>query len=107
MIDELLNGDAFREFQKATNMVAVVVSRNQVIDLFEAGIPDSGHDAIRVAHRRRPRIPRIDENRLPRGRNIKLGIAPLDIHHIDVQRLRRPILRNGRRSQKDDGQQEH
>ena len=88
-------------------MVAMVVSRNQVIDLFEAGISDGGHDAIRVAHRRRASIPRIDENRFAGGRNIKLGVASLHIDHVDVQRLCNSSLAHEQRRRKGEHQHRH
>src|SRR5256885_4266004 len=49
MIDELLNGNAFRELEEAANVIAMIVSCNQVIDLLEAGLSDRRHDAIGVA----------------------------------------------------------
>jgi hypothetical protein len=51
MVDELLNGDACRQLRKASDMITMVVSRDQVIDPREAGIFDRGHDAIGVTSR--------------------------------------------------------
>src|SRR5437867_12141927 len=64
MIDELLNGNAFGELEKAANVIAVIVSRTQMIDLLEAGLSDRPHDAIGVADCGRARITCVDENRL-------------------------------------------
>ena len=67
MIDKVPDGDAFREIGNATEMIAVVVGNNQVIDLPEAGVVDGSDDALGVpalACEIAARVSRIDEQRL-------------------------------------------
>src|SRR5262245_50113175 len=68
MIDELTDGNPAGQFGHAAEVIEVPVSGDQVVDLREAGIIYSFHDASGVASRR-AKISGIDKNRLPRWRN--------------------------------------
>ena len=63
MVDELSDRDARRELGHATEMIAVPVRGNQIVDLAEARIFDGGHYAVRISDRGCTGIPRIDEHR--------------------------------------------
>ena len=95
MVEEMRDGNALRQFDEAADMIAVVVSGNEVVDLLEACLADSGHDAIGVAGGGRASVPRIDEHRLTGRRHVESGVTALHVYHIHVQCLRR--LRCGKR----------
>src|SRR6185369_17243316 len=64
VVDELLDGNPRRELGKAADVIAVVVRRNQMIDLRDPGVLDGRHEAVRVAHIGAARVPGINEDRL-------------------------------------------
>ena len=64
MIDELFDRHARRELGKAADMIRVIVRRDQMIDLRDAGVPGRGHDAIGVTDRGGADVSRVDEDRL-------------------------------------------
>jgi hypothetical protein len=64
VVDELLDGNPRRELGKAADVIAVVVRRNQVIDLREPGVLDGRHDAVGVADSGGARVPGINQDRL-------------------------------------------
>jgi hypothetical protein len=79
---------------KAPDMIAVIVSNNQVIDPLNAGVPDRGHNASGIPDGPVAAIPCIDEHRFPGGRGKEHGIPALHVDHINVQRVRTPTLSN-------------
>ena len=106
MIDELLDRDAGGQFREAAKMIAMPVSNDQVIDLRNAGVFQSGHDAFGIANGARSHVPRVNQDRLTRGGNKEHRIAALDIDDIDVQcRSCRPRLGSQGRRGNSEGQQ--
>ena len=63
VVDELSDGNPRRELGKAADVIAVVVRRDQMIDLRDPGVLDGRHDAVGVADRGGARVPGIDEDR--------------------------------------------
>src|SRR6202163_1124802 len=106
MIDELLNRDAGGQFREPAKMIAMPVSNDQVIDLRNAGVFQSGDDAFSITNGARSHVPSVDEDRLTRGGHKKHRITALDINNIDVQRRsHRPCLGKRRRYGNSEGQQ--
>ena len=96
VVNELANRNAAREFFHASEVIAVPVSRDEVIDLFDTGIFDCGHDAVSVTRGSSAAVSRIDEQGLTRRRNEQRGVSTFHIHQVDVQRLRCPRLRHSK-----------
>src|SRR5882762_8733986 len=87
-------------------MIAMPVSNDQMIDLRNAGVIQSGHDAFDVANGTWSHVPRVDEDRLTRGGHKEHRITALDIYNIDVQCCSRCArLGNQRRHGNSEGQQ--
>ena len=86
-------------------MIAVPVREDQVIDLRDARVPGGVEDATRVPCRAHAPVPRIDEQRLARGRDDERRVPPFDIDDIDVQRLRGARLRRHERRARSERQQ--
>ena len=106
MIDELLDRDAGGQFRESAKMIAMPVRNDQVIDLRNACVFQSGHDAFGITNGAWGHVPRVDEDRLTRGGHKEHRIAALDIYNIDVQCCsRRPRLGNQRRRGNSEGQQ--
>src|SRR5580692_1519102 len=68
-------------------MITVPVRRDQMVDLYEAGILDGGHDAARVPDCGWAAISRVDEHGLAGRRYEQRRVPTLHVHDIDVQRL--------------------
>ena len=49
MIDEVLDRQLSRELRNSADMIRMVVSNQEVVNLFDAGLGGSGGDAIGVA----------------------------------------------------------
>src|SRR6516225_6769665 len=101
MVNEFLDGNMAREFGETTDMIVVVVSDDQVIDLFEAGVLDGGHNASCIANGGVSTVSSIDKHGLSGRRHKQDGIAAFYVDHINVERLRSFGLRNSKRSGKD------
>ena len=104
MVNELLDGNMGREFGKTADMIVVVVSDNQVIDLLDASVLDGGHNASRITNCTVSTVPSINKHRFSGRRDKKDSIAALHVDHINVQRLRRFALCNSKRGGKDQNQ---
>src|SRR5690242_4198873 len=100
MINEIADGDAAREFGHAAEMVAVPVRGDEVVDLREAGVFNSGHNPAGVPGRRRSAIPGIYEHGFARWRDEKSGVATLHVHDINVECLARLRATSRNRSEK-------
>src|SRR5579871_2352709 len=90
MIDELFDRDARGHFGKSAEMIAVPMSRNQVIDLRDARVFRGRQDAPRVTS---SRISCVDEYGLARRRHEERRVAALHVHHVDLKWLRGLALR--------------
>src|SRR5262249_27326425 len=89
MIDVLTDGYTFREFCHSTEVVAVPMRRDQVVDLLQFGIFCRSHDALGITNRSGSGVPRIDEKRLALRCYEQGCIAALDVDHINVERFSR------------------
>src|SRR5579864_6981169 len=103
MVDELFDGDMSRQLGKAADVIVVIVSDYQVIDLLNAGVLDRCHNASSIPDGAVPAVPGIDEHRFPGGRYKKHGISAFHVDHINVQGV--PALCNSERCGKNDSQQ--
>ncbi len=104
MVDEPSNGNELRELGDPTVVVMMEVRDEQVIDLFDARFVGSRQYSIRISSPTRlnraivgvgtiPRPTRVDEQRVPVGRDNEGGLATLHIDEVDIERLRRRSLR--------------
>ena len=74
--------------RRAADVVAVVVGRKEVVDLREArGLHRVG-DAFRVALRRGPWAPAVDQHRIARRGDDQRRTAPFDVEDTDLQAIR-------------------
>ncbi len=71
----------------ATKMVAVIVRRDQLVDLFDASILDRSHDAVGVARCRRAAVACINQQRLAAWRHKQRRVPTLDVDEIDAERF--------------------
>jgi hypothetical protein len=101
MIHKFFDGDMRRQFGECADMVVVVVSDDQVIDLLKASILDGGHNAPCVTNGAISTVPRIDKHRFSGGCDKKDGVAALHVDHINLQRLRSFGLCDSKRCEKD------
>ncbi len=85
VVDVLANRNPLCKLGHRTEMVAVPMRRDQVIDLFEAGSVDRGHHPIRIARRCRPAVARVDQHRLAGGRDKERRVAAFDIEDVNLQ----------------------
>ena len=100
MVDEFADGDLRSELRQPSEVVAVPVCNDQMIDLFKPSIFDRRHDAAGITNGARRDIARIHEQRFPGRRDKQRRIATLDVDYIDVEHLCRLALRNSDRSRK-------
>jgi hypothetical protein len=77
--------DLLRELGQRTEVVAVPMGRDVVIDPGDARVLDRVEDAARIASRGGPAVARVDENGLAGWRHEERGVAALDVDDIDVQ----------------------
>src|SRR5260370_27508658 len=105
-MNKFFEAKAAGEWGETADMIVVVVSDDQVIDLLDAGVLDGRHDAPRITNRTVSTVTRIDKHRFSGRRDKKDGIAALHIDHVDVQRFRSLGLCNSKRGAKDEKQQE-
>ena len=103
MVDELFDGNAGSELGQAPDMITVVVSGDEVVDLREARVPGRGQNAFGITYRGGATVSGIDEHRLSRRRGEEHGVTALDVHYINIQR-RSPALRYSDRHREDQKQ---
>ena len=103
MVDELFDGNAGSELGQAPDMITVVVSGDEVVDLREARVPGRGQNAFGITYRGGAAVSGIDEHRLSRRRGEEHGVTALDVHYINIQR-RSPALRYSDRRREDQKQ---
>jgi hypothetical protein len=63
VVDELFDGNPRRELRKPADMIAVIVRRNQMIDLGDSSVFGGRHDAVGVADSGSAGISSVDEDR--------------------------------------------
>jgi hypothetical protein len=85
MVDERPDPHTRGELRHAAKMIAVPVSRNQVVDLGESCVLDGGHDALRIPDSGCTGISGIDEHGFAGGRHEERGISALHVYDVDVQ----------------------
>ena len=90
MINVLLDRQAPRHFGQPAEMIAMVVRDDHVIDLRDSRVLRRRRNAPGIAHRRRCRVPGINQHRLARRRDKQHGVPALHVHHINIQRASLP-----------------
>src|SRR5262249_61524587 len=88
MIDEFLDRDARGKLGHSTEMVAVPVRRNQVIDLLDAGIFHRRHDPAGVARCCSTAVAGVDEHGLTGWTDEKCRVTAFNVDDINLERLR-------------------
>jgi hypothetical protein len=58
-----------------------------VIDLLQAGVFHSSHDAIGVSRSGGAAVPGVDEQRLTGGCRKECGVSAFDVDQVDIERL--------------------
>jgi hypothetical protein len=84
MVDEIADLDTRGELRHAAKVIAVPMSRDQVVDLGEPCVLDGGHDALRIPDGGCTGISRIDEHGLAGRRHEQRGVSALYIDDVDV-----------------------
>jgi hypothetical protein len=102
VIDEVSDRDSRRKLRHRAEVIAVIVRGDQVIDSRELRVRGRGHDPRGVTRGGRAAVARVDQQRLAGRRDEQGGVAPFDIHHVDVQRPAGPGLRRAESRDKDD-----
>src|SRR5947199_331290 len=92
MVYEFLNADSVCEFGDSADMINMVVSYDQVINLLDLCVLECGHDAPNITDG--AIATRVDEHRFSEGGNEKHGIATLDVYYVNVQGVCSPGLCN-------------
>ena len=72
--------------RRAADVVAVVVRREQVVDVLQPGSLHHLGDPLGIAFGRRTGAAAVDQHRLTGRRDNQRGAAALDVDHIDAQR---------------------
>jgi hypothetical protein len=98
VVDETLDRNPTGKLRHRTEVIAMPVRRDQIIDLHDARVFRRGEDALGVAKGRRAAVAAIDQHRLPRGCGEQRRVAALDVHDVDVERLARLCVRRDERS---------
>jgi hypothetical protein len=63
VVNEVFDWNTGRKFRETADMIRVVVTDNQVIDLVEAGVMDGGHNSFRVTDGAWSAVSGIDQHR--------------------------------------------
>src|SRR5436190_198833 len=87
VVNERANRQDARQFCHAARVIAMEMSEKQVVDLFEAGSPGSGGDAVRVSAAVAG-VTGVDEQRLARRCHDEGRLPAFDVDEIDVERAR-------------------
>src|SRR5437870_2719435 len=85
MVDEFADADSFRKFGHSAKMIAVPMSRDQMIDLSKVRILRRGHDAICIPRSGSTGISGINEKGFALRRYHKRGVPTLHIDDVNVQ----------------------
>ena len=87
MIDERAHFDSIHQLRHSADMIAVIVSDQNIIELLDAGLVGGRQDAIGVAaFVSRPAG--IDQQRLPRWADNQRRLPALDVDEINLQGFR-------------------
>jgi hypothetical protein len=98
VVDVFADRHLCRQRRQATEVIAMPVRDDQMIDLRDARVFHGFDDAARVTLRRlRAEVARIHQQRLARRRDEQRRVAALHVDHVNIQRL--PPLRESERSQ--------
>src|SRR3989442_11509901 len=90
VIDELANGNFRSKLRHSPEVVAMPVSRDQMIDSLKSGIFHGSDDTARITGSRSSAgVAGIDEQRFTRRGDEKRRVAAFDIDDVDVKCLRR------------------
>ena len=90
VIDEGPDRNPLRQLLQSADVIDVVVRRDQVVDLRDAGVGDRQHEPIGVAS---AGVAGVNERRLPGGRDEQRRLPPFGVDDVDLQRLGAPAAR--------------
>ena len=77
-------GDPPGQLAHPTVVVAVVVGRDQIIDLLQSGLFDRSHDPANIPVGVRPAVAGVDQQRLACRRDEEGRVASLYVDQIDL-----------------------
>jgi hypothetical protein len=86
VVDEVTDGDPPRQRRHPAEVIAVVVRRDQMIDLRQARIRHGRGNPPRVPDGAGAAVPRVNEERFTGWRHEKSGVAPFHVDEVHLQR---------------------
>src|SRR5271168_5424348 len=84
MIDESSNLDALGQLRYATDMIAMVVSDDDIVDFLDLGVLHGGQDAVGIAPAE-PSPAGVYQHGLARRRHDQRGLPALDVDEINLE----------------------
>jgi len=99
VVDELAHSDVPSQHGHPSEVIAVPVRGDEMIDLLKARIVDRSQDSTRVTVTAGAHVPCINQKRLAGRGHHQHRLATFDIHHVDLQAVWR---RQHRRQEEED-----
>ena len=96
---------ALGQSRHPAEVIAVIVRRDQVVDLLQTRVADGRCNPIRVANGDGSAVPGVHQERLPRRRHEQRRVAPFHVDQVDVEPARgRPLRRQNPGKTREKGQ---
>ena len=84
MIDKCADWNAAGQFYEIANVIDVIMSRDEIVDLLHACISDRRHNSIEIPRARKAGV---DDGGLAGRRDIQGCLPTLDVNHPNLERL--------------------